>query len=426
MAPARRAMHYAWTIVLLGHLNIFCALGLGRFSYAMILPSMKAGLGLSYAETGWLATGNFIGYLVASLLAGLAASRWPPRRLLLLALVALAASLAATAAAGGFAAAFAARTVTGLASGAVYIPAMSLPTLWFAPQRRGMAAGIQTGGSGLGLIASGLAVPLILAGAGPEGWRHAWLFLAGLVMLVWFGTVGWLRDRPEEIGALPLGATQAAAPAPPGRPPWGEVFSSRPLWALGGIFACFGLSYVVYVTFFAAHLARAGDLSAETAGRLWGLVGALSLVSGLLWGTVADRIGKLSGLAIVFGLHATAFAAFALARTMPAFVASAVLFGLSAWGIPAIMAAAVPDYVRTRLAPAGLGFITIIFGLGQAAGPPIAGRIADWTGSFAGPCLLASGVALLGGAAALCLRSLGATGRSHPTARDRTGRTEQS
>ena len=411
MAPARRAMHYAWTIVLLGHLNIFCALGLGRFSYAMILPGMKAGLGLSYAETGWLATGNFIGYLVASLIAGLSASRWPPRRLLPLALVALAASLAATAAAGGFTSAFAARAVTGLASGAVYIPAMSLPNLWFAPQRRGMAAGIQAGGSGLGLIASGIAVPLILAGAGPEGWRHAWLFLAGLVVLVWGFTIGWLRDRPEEIGALPLGATQAPAPAPPGRPPWGEVFSSRPLWALGGIFACFGLSYVVYVTFFAAHLARAGNLSAETAGRLWGLVGALSLVSGLLWGTVADRIGKVSGLAIVFTLHATAFAVFALARAMPAFVASAVLFGLSAWSIPAIMAAAVPDYVGTRLAPAGLGFITIIFGLGQAAGPPIAGRLADWTGSFAFAYLLASGVALLGCTAALALRSRRATGR---------------
>jgi hypothetical protein len=66
MASPRAGLHYAWTIVLLGHLNLFCALGLGRFSYAVILPSMKAGLGLSYAETGWVATGNFIGYLLAS------------------------------------------------------------------------------------------------------------------------------------------------------------------------------------------------------------------------------------------------------------------------------------------------------------------------------------------------------------------------
>jgi predicted MFS family arabinose efflux permease len=405
MGTARPGPHYAWVIVWLGHLNIFSALGLGRFSYAMILPSMKEGLQLTYAETGWLATGNFVGYLVASLIAGLAASRWLPRRLLLLTLLGLAASLAATAAAGGFVSALLARTLTGLASGSVYIPAMSLPNLWFAPHRRAMAAGMQTGGSGLGLIASGLVVPWILAWAGPEGWRHAWLFLAGLVVLVWLLTAGLLRNRPEDIGALPLGATQAPPPPATGRPAWREVFANPDLWALGGIFACFGVSYVVYVTFFAAHLAQAGNLSPEAAGRLWGFVGLLSLVSGLLWGMVADRIGKLAGLAIVFALHATAFAAFALARTAPAFLASVVLFGLSAWSIPAIMAASVPDYVGTRLAPAGLGFITIVFGVGQAVGPPVAGRLADWTGSFAGAYLLASGMALVGAVAALLLRA---------------------
>jgi MFS family permease len=405
MRAARSGPHSAWLMVLLGHLNIFSALGLGRFAYAMILPSMKEGLRLSYAETGWLATGNFIGYLVASLIAGLAASRWLPRRLLVGTLLGLALALAATAAAGGFVSALLARTLTGLASGAVYIPAMSLPNLWFAPRRRGMAAGIQTGGSGLGLIVSGLAVPWILAWLGPGGWRQAWLFLAGLVLLVWLLTTLWLRDRPEELGTLPLGAPRSLPPAATGSAPWREVFANADLWALGGIFACFGVSYVVYVTFFAAHLAQAGGLSAETAGRLWGLVGLLSLVSGLLWGALADRIGRLAGLAVVFGLHATAFAVFALARTGPLFVTSVVLFGLSAWGIPAIMAAAVPDYVGTRLAPAGLGFITILFGIGQAAGPPIAGQLADSTGSFAGAYLLASGMALVGAAAALGLRA---------------------
>ncbi len=182
------------------------------------------------------------------------------------------------------------------------------------------------------------------------------------------------------------------------------MFGNPGLWALGGVFACFGFSYVIYVTFFAAYLVREGGLSPETAGRLWGLVGVLSLGSGLLWGRLADRIGKGRGLAILFGVHAASFAIFARGQGAPAFLVSAVLFGLTAWSILAIMAAAVGDYARTSLAAATLGFITIIFGLGQAVGPPIAGRLADWTRSFSGALLLASGVALLGGLGALSLR----------------------
>ncbi len=397
--PSR--FHYAWFIVLLGHLNVLSALGLARFGYTMILPGMKEGLHLTYAETGWLATGNFIGYLLCSFLAGLLATHWPPRRLLPIALLFLATGLGVTALATGFPAALAARTFTGLASGAVNIPAMVLPTLWFAPHRRGMAAGIQTGGSGLGLILSGLFIPVIIQEVGPEGWRHSWLFLAGLVTLVWALTVGFLRNRPEDVGLHPYGASLASPPLPMAPPRWRDVFANPHLWALGAIYACFGFSYVIYATFFAAYLTKEGGLSQAAAGQLWGLVGVLSLGSGLLWGGLADRIGKKYGLAIVFGLHATCFVTFALARATPAFVTSAMLFGLSAWSIPAIMAAAVGDYTRTSLVPAALGLITIIFGVGQAAGPPTAGWLADWTHTFSGAFLLAGAISLVG-----CLGSL--------------------
>src|SRR3990172_9429183 len=137
-APPR--IHYAWVIVALGHLHVLSALGLARFGYTMILPSMKEGLRLTYAETGWLATGNFIGYLLCSFLAGLLATRWPPRRLIPIGLLCLLSGLGVTALATGFGAALAARTFTGMASGAVNIPAMVLPTLWFAPHPPGMAA----------------------------------------------------------------------------------------------------------------------------------------------------------------------------------------------------------------------------------------------------------------------------------------------
>ena len=263
-------LHYAWIIVALGHLNVLCALGFARFGYTMILPGMKEGLQLTYAETGWLATGNFVGYLVASLIAGLVASRWPPRRLILIALSCLVIGLGATSLVAGFPSALTARTFTGLASGAVYIPAMALPTLWFAPHRRGLGAGIQTGGSGLGLVLSGLLIPVILRRSGPEGWRHSWLLLAILVGVVWLLVLALLRNRPEEIGQRPYGASGVPPPPSAGPARWREVFANPGLWVLGAIYACFGFSYVIYATFFAAYLVKEGGPLVRSRGAALG------------------------------------------------------------------------------------------------------------------------------------------------------------
>ncbi|HEY5974747.1 MAG TPA: YbfB/YjiJ family MFS transporter, partial [Geobacteraceae bacterium] len=104
--------------------------------------------------------------------------------------------------------------------------------------------------------------------------------------------------------------------------------------------------------------------------------------------------------------------------TPTGFTLSALLFGITAWSIPAVMAAACGDVLGPRLAPAALGFITLFFGIGQALGPAVAGAMADVSGSFAPAYLLAVGVALLGAIAAATLRpppaSAGADGTSIP------------
>ena len=68
------------------------------------------------------------------------------------------------------------------------------------------------------------------------------------------------------------------------------------------------------------------------------------------------------------------------------------------------MAAAWGERLGSGLAPAALGFMTLFFGLEQAAGPSVAGAIADATGSFSSAFLLAAGVAFLGGLGSLLLR----------------------
>ena len=139
-------------------------------------------------------------------------------------------------------------------------------------------------------------------------------------------------------------------------------------------------------------------------GNLWAIVGWISVFCGLIWGTVSDLIGRKYGLALVYLLQATSYAAFALWRSPTGYIVSAIAFGITAWSIPGIMAAACGDYVGARMAPAALGFLTLFFGLGQAAGPSVAGALADTRGSFGPAFLLAAGVALLGGIGSLMLQ----------------------
>ena len=84
---------------------------------------------------------------------------------------------------------------------------------------------------------------------------------------------------------------------------------------------------------------------------------------------------------------------------------SAALFAATAWSVPALMAALCGDLFGARLAPAALGLITMVFGLGQAMGPYLAGVIADATRSFAPAFLAAGAIALvLGGGGSLTLQ----------------------
>jgi MFS family permease len=419
----RPAIHYGWIVMGMGMLTAIGAHGFGRMAYTLILPSMKDGLHFTYGELGFLGTGNFIGYLSLAIIGGALAAKFGPRIVITLALVLMGLTLILTGLAESFGFAFMMRLLTGFGNGAAYVPAMTLGAAWFAVKRRGFATGIVSGGIGVGTFIAGLVVPPILKAYGPEGWRFSWYYL-GIAVLIISGIVYlFLRNRPEEKGLLPIGSeeTPSAPPSGPGLKPalgaitgkaaqkatplqWGLVYRRREMWVLGIVYFMFGFSYVIYMTFFAAYLTKEVGLSQSQAGRIWALLGGLSIFCGVLWGGISDFLGRRYGSALAYLTLAISYLLFALVHSLTGFYLSAVVFGLTAWSIPTIMAAATGDYIEARLAPAGLGFITLFFGIGQALGPAVGGYLADATHSFVIPFLLAAGVSLTGAGLSMKLK----------------------
>ena len=405
--------HYAWIVVGAGAIGVMGALGLGRFGYTVILPAMKEGLSLTYGQLGLLGTGNLIGYLLFSLLGGFLASRYGTKIVAVLSLSLMTASLMLTGLAGGFYGILAARIFTGVGSAGANVPIMGLASAWFSTRRRGLAAGIMVSGSGLGVLVTGIFLPGVIKAYGADGWRWAWYVLAALSLAITLICLLLLKDRPADKNLSPCGAEEAAprpstakkqggnaAVAPLD---WGRVYKNPALWQLGLVYFAFGFSYIIYATFFSAHVIKAGNLTQVEAGRIWSLVGFVSLASGFIWGGVSDWIGRRAALCIVFCLHTLSFAVFAFSTTVVGFYASALAFGISAWSIPSIAAAFSGDIAGARLAPAALGMITVVFGIGQALAPYVAGKLADASGTFSYSFMLAALVALAGAIGSLLL-----------------------
>jgi MFS family permease len=402
---------YCWIVLAAGTLAVFAALGLARFGYSVVLPSMQAGLALDNTQAGALATANLAGYLTMAAVGGALASHLGPRLVIAAGLAVAGVAMIMTGLSDSFYSAAAWRCLTGVGSGAANIAVMGMWTAWFPANRRGFAAGIAVSGSAVALILVGPLVPLLLKIYGPGGWRSCWyLFGAASVIIA---VLCLLLVRNRGVTSISLSTPYAAGTPPPpaATSSWVSVYRSRAVWHLGLVYVAFGFSYIIFMTFFVKHLTTSGGYDRTQAGNLFMVMGWASLFGGFLWGAISDRIGRKQTLVMVYLLHATSFALFGMSSSPVGFTISAVLYGLSAFSIPAIMAAACGDVLGPKMAPAALGFVTLFFGIGQALAPSVAGIIADISGSFSAAFLLASGVALLGAFGSITLASV--TGSSN-------------
>lgn len=331
-------------------LGLAVAMGIGRFFYTPLLPIMLVALGWSGSTGAWIATVNYLGYLVGCVVL---AKGWvhPSTALFRSALVASTALLVAVAVTtspwiqGGV------RLMAGAVSAAIFV---SITQFAATNVKQPRLVGVVYGGVGLGITVSGL-VALLLAHT--LSWSQLWL-VAAIISAV-FSAVSWNWPVGKRIDQ-PGGATQLAASAH-----GGEHARAFRLWDVGYFFQGFG--YIIIGTYL---VALAGPIfGGSAAASTWVMAGLAAVPSPFVWSFIAERFGRRNALLSCYVLQIIGALVAVFANSTVLLIVAAVLFGATFMGVTMLT---ISIGVANGIA-GGSARLTSWYSVGQVAGPALVG-----------------------------------------------------
>jgi len=368
-------------------------LGIARFAYALVLPDMRADLGWSWAEAGWMNTTNALGYLAGALLAARAIVHLGAARTMVTGAAACVASLGLCALLHDTVPLNFARVLAGFGGGLAFVAGGVLAASVAADDanRSGFLLGLYYAGPGVGIALSGLVVPAVLHHAGPGSWALAWGALtavsAPLVLMLAHGV-------RTNAGAAPATPSMAA--------PRSTQYMAPLLLGYG----LFGAGYIAYMTFMVAWVRDAGGSVLEQA-FFWIMIGGAATGSPWVWAGVLEHLRHGHAFALLCTVTALGAALPVVLDSAVILFASAVLFGGAFFAVVASTTAFVRRNVQRTDWGRSIGTLTAGFGIGQMLGPIVAGAINDRTNGLTSG-LAASALLLLLGAV------IGAAQRDRP------------
>jgi len=368
-----------WQVMLGGMCGLVLTIGLARFAYTPLLPSLQAQTGLNDAGAGGLAAINYAGYMTGALAATwIDDVRWRHRLYsagLWMALVTVALMAVST----WFPVWALARFVGGLCGATGMLLGSGLVLGWLMRQGRRPELGVLFIGLGLGIVVSAV---------GAWGlsqlwsvWSDQWLAFAGLGLV--FLLPAWLW-RPPVPPAVSVAAQVAA----------GAMASRRWTWTMLASYFAAGWGFVISATFTVAIVEREPALAGQGA-LAWAMVGMAAMPAVFLWDRVARRWGDKQALLMAFGLQTLSVVLPAVSGSLWAALAGALGYGATFIGIVSLTLALVGRRSPNNPGKA-MARLTLSYGSAQMLAPVVAGAMAQATGSFKGALWLTAGVMLAG------------------------------
>lgn len=366
-------------IVIGGIASLIIAMGIGRFSYTPILPILQAETGLTDSMAGYLASSNYLGYLLGALLANVCILRKDKLFSLRLYLIINIFTTLLMGSVQAISIWFILRFISGLTSGFVFVLASGIVLDALARYKRPTWSGLFYSGVGFGILLTGLIVPIADSFF---GWNGAWVAL-GFIALAISIIVFLLLKEPIENKHVNRAVHKQD-----------ETITKQPAlpWLIGA-YGCEGIGYIVSATFLVALVQDIPDLSSFPS-LSWIFVGAAAIPSCIIWALIARRWGNMVTLHFAFFTQMIGVILPVIFFNTYGALIGAFLFGATFMGITTLVVSEARALTVHRSGNI-IGFATFIYGIGQMLGPTIAGWLIAASGSYHSSLIFASFTLLL-------------------------------
>lgn len=360
-------------LILPGVLAVAVSYGLARYTYGLFVPNIREELGLSTEVLGFIASGSYAGFLMASAVTAAMAARTGPRLPVVIGSLCAAAGMLLISFSDNLVFLAAGVILAGTSPGFAYAPFSDAVVRLIPENERARTYAIINSGTGFGVMFAGPVA--VWAG---ESWRSGWLVFAALALCA---AVWNLRILPSGAHMKPGSeGTGAAAALPDLRWRWFMGPKSARLFAAALLVGVATSAYWTFAVDLIVTVGPGGDIAHATAGPIfWTVVGASGVV-GAFAGDAVTRLGlKKAFVGTVIPLAASTALLAAMPTSWLAVLSSAVLFGAAFIAVTAVLGLWSINVFHDRPS-AGFGATFFLLSAGQLIGPSAFALISGWLG----------------------------------------------
>lgn len=353
-----------FNILLAGIIGLFIGVGVARFSYTSLLPSMLDDNTLSLTFSGVLASLNYVGYLSGSIFAIFIKDINTKVKYFRLGIILCILTTVVMGITTNEILWLLSRIIAGFGAAMALVVGAALVMTKLDFEDKTKAMGIYFSGIGIALASSDVISRYVLS---ISSWQTSWIVLTLCATLVAFYPL-YILSFDDEVKQNVQ------------KHPFNKALFSPFVVILIAAYFTEGVGFVIQGTFLPTIIKSLAGLE-QYAGLTWLLVGLAGIPAAIIWMKLAHKYGSINMIIIAMSIQIVGILIPTMTTNVYLNLFCGILYGGTFTGLVALFM-----NLGGKLAGANpvmlMGALTTAYGIGQVTAPLYAVSLTDWTGNY--------------------------------------------